>query len=233
MYGALKKEFNQTQRPMRTYSPTQTVHTHLWEGGDTSLRMRVDETSADSHELSAAGVPVVPAGSSAWLGFLMPQLVKQLCLLTLVVFCSSGSYWLISRYLMSTVEVQGRSMLPTLQDGDRYVLNRWVYHCKEPQRGDLVVIRDPGHNDFAVKRIVALPCESVYVRNGLVYVNNLVLKEPYLPPGTVTPTFATKEKWLVVGQQRYFVMGDNRPESEDSRVYGTIHRSDIIGCLSR
>jgi len=195
--------------------------------------MRVDKTSASPVEPSAPAATISPACPSVGPGLLIPRLVKQLCLLALVVFCSSGSYWLISHYLMSTVEVQGRSMLPTLQDGDRYVLNRWVYHCKEPQRGDLVVIRDPGHNDFAVKRIVVLPCESVYVKSGLVYVNNQKLEEPYLGPGTVTPTFATKEKWLVIGQQRYFVMGDNRAESEDSRIYGTIHRNDIIGCISK
>lgn len=223
---------------MRTCLPTQTTHTHIWEGGDaSSLRMRAVGASASPTEPSAAAVadspagPVSPVKYSSHFGQMIPRLLKQLCLLALVIFCSSGSYWLISHFLMSSVEVQGRSMLPTLQDGDRYVLNRWVYHCKQPQRGDLVVIRDPGHNDFAVKRIVALPCESVYVRSGLVYVNNQKLEEPYLSPGTATPAFATKEKWLVIGQQRYFVMGDNRAESEDSRIYGTIHRNDIIGCI--
>ncbi len=219
---------------MTSYPPTQTSQRHIWEAGEIPpLSMLPGEAPADGAGAAEPASSARPSRNHSRSGFLIPRLAKQLCLLALVLFCSSGSYWIISRYLMSTVEVQGRSMMPTLRDGERYVLNRWVYHCKEPQRGDLVVLRDPGHDDFAVKRIVALPCESVYVRNGKVFVNNQPLEEPYLAPGSVTPTFATKEKWLVVGQQRYFVLGDNRPESEDSRIYGTIHRSDIIGCISK
>jgi len=158
---------------------------------------------------------------------------NQICVLVILILFSILSYYLISRFLVTAVVVQGRSMTPTLQDGDRYVLNRWAFHSQSPQRGDLVVLKDPGHDDYAVKRIVGTPCETVHLKNESVYVNGTKLNEPYLSPGTETRVPNLKETIVVVGKDHFFVMGDNRPNSEDSRFYGAVHRSQIVGLISR
>ena len=162
-----------------------------------------------------------------------PVQKNPIFVLIILILFSILSYYLISRFVVTAVVVQGRSMVPTLQDGDRYVLNRWAYHSHNPQRGDLVVLKDPGHNDYAVKRVVATPCETVHLKNESVYVNGNKLDEPYLSPGTETRLPNVKEKIVVVGRDHFFVMGDNRPNSEDSRFYGAVHRSQIIGLISR
>ena len=166
-------------------------------------------------------------------GYTAGVILRRVAVLAWVLALSLLSYYAVSRHVISAVVVQGRSMLPTLQDGDRYMLNRLTFHYRQPRRGDLVVIKDPGHSDYAVKRIVALPCESVHLKNGLVYINGEKLKEPYLDKGTRTYSPDLKDQLIVVGQGQYFVLGDNRPNSEDSRYYGAVRQDCLIGCLSK
>jgi len=180
------------------------------------------------------GSPVSQKAPPRWFAYFMGKDLKsQFLLMLLVALLSMGGYYLVSRFVATTVVVQGRSMAPTLQDGDHFILNRWSYLCRAPQRGDLVVVKDPGHADFAVKRIVGLPCESLHFKGGKVMVNGKHLLEPYLPPRTQTFCPDTWEKFLVVGKDHYFVLGDNRANSEDSRFYGAVHRSQIIGSISK
>jgi signal peptidase I len=122
-------------------------------------------------------------------------------------------------------------MMPTLQDGERYYLNRWRYLFVSPQRGDIVVIRDPGHNDFAVKRIVAQPLDWINLRDGQIFINGRRMDEPYLERNTRTDAPDLKEKWIQLGADQYYVLGDNRANSEDSRFYGRVQGKDILGLL--
>jgi signal peptidase I len=154
---------------------------------------------------------------------------KQASILLAVGFLCVGAYYLISRYVITPVIIQGRSMAPTLRDGECYLLNRWVYLFQSPERGDLVVIQDPGHTDFAVKRIVGKPGDWLNLRNGQVYLNGRRLNESYLPKGVLTYPPDLHEKWVQLGTDQYYVLGDNRSNSEDSRYYGRITRSAIIG----
>ena len=160
-------------------------------------------------------------------------LKHQLLLVVLLLVSSVLSYGAINRWFLSTVVVQGRSMVPTLKDGDRCLLNRLGYIYSTPKRGDLVVISDRGANDLAVKRIVALPGESVRVSEGSIFVNGRRLVETYLDRGTetVAPNGADLSYTLVADE--YFVLGDNRAESEDSRYYGPVTREQIVGTLIR
>ena len=146
---------------------------------------------------------------------------------------SLACYLSVSHYLVQTIEVVGESMIPALQPGNHYILNRWAYHNAEPQRGDVVVIRDPADHGVSVKRVIALSGESVHFVNGKVIVNGHVLNEPYLKPGTFTFTYAqTHEEFITCGEGQYFLLGDNRPVSIDSRAYGPVPREDILGRVS-
>jgi signal peptidase I len=142
------------------------------------------------------------------------------------------SYLLVSHYILQTVQVVGESMVPTLQDSQQYLLNRWVYHFRAPRRTDVVVIRDPQENGFAVKRIIAAAGDRVDIKSGHVYVNGRRLSEPYLPPNTPTfPYLAANEQSLILGKDQFFVLGDNRKNSADSRTYGPVQRGSILGLI--
>ena len=150
-----------------------------------------------------------------------------------IIVLSALTYFVISRLIITSVIIQGRSMTPTLQDGQRYLLKIWSYHFRHPDRGEIVVFRDPGHKDFAVKRVIAVPGDSVWFKNGQVYVNGAPVLEPYLQPGTRTFVTDPKKTWVLLGKNRYFLLGDNRNNSEDSRFYGTVPRDQIIGAIWR
>lgn len=147
-----------------------------------------------------------------------------------VVLLGFASYFLISHFLLQSVKVVGRSMVPTLGDSQRYLLNRWIYYFHAPQRRDVVVLCDPTDHGFSVKRVIAAAGDSVYLKEGSVYVNGRKLEEPYLAPGTPTFTHSQlQEQLFKCGRDQYFVLGDNRNNSIDSRTYGPIPRQNILG----
>lgn len=156
-------------------------------------------------------------------------LISQ-CLL--IAGLSYGAFVLVTHFVIQSVEVVGNSMAPTLENSQRYMLNRWVYLVREPQPADIVVLRDPNDHSFAVKRIIAREGDSVYLKDGKIYVNGRALNEPYLPAGT--PTFASpkvKEQFEICGKGKYFVLGDNRQNSHDSRIFGCVSRQNILGVI--
>lgn len=145
-----------------------------------------------------------------------------------------GSYFIISHCVLQSVEVSGASMVPTLHDADHYFLNRLVYEFRAPHRGEIVVVKDPTDGAYCVKRVVGLPGEKLYFDNGRLFVNGRELNEPYLPGGTMTFTPEAAQKELVVcGKDRYYVLGDNRNNSFDSRYYGPVSRDNILGVIIR
>jgi signal peptidase I len=144
------------------------------------------------------------------------------------------SYWVISHFVLQTVQVVGPSMVPTLHNSDHYFLNRWLYHLHEPQRRDIVVLKDPTDGTCVVKRIIATPGESLYFHEGHGFVNGRQVVEPYLSPGVRTFMDSTAGEGLITcGKDQYFVMGDNRNNSSDSRVFGPIRRQNILGAIIR
>jgi signal peptidase I len=152
----------------------------------------------------------------------------------IVLLLAAGSYLLISRFLLQSVKVVGRSMVPTLYDSQHYLLNRWVYHLHAPRHSDVVVLRDPSDNGFSVKRVIAAPGDSIYLRDGYVYLNGCKLREGYLAPGT--PTFTDskyRDQLILCGKDQYFLLGDNRLNSVDSRAYGPVPRKNILGPIIR
>jgi signal peptidase I len=152
----------------------------------------------------------------------------KLCLLFVLSF---ASYLFFSRLVVTAVEVKGASMAPTLTAGDRLLLNRLAYLHREPQRGELVVLKDPETGDLIVKRIVGLPCETVLMQNDTAFVNGHRLFEPYAATTFRTYKFAVT-KATTVPRDYYFVLGDNRTRSLDSRVFGCVPRDSILGVIN-
>lgn len=171
-----------------------------------------------------------PASRSGWATF--SAMGRQILGCALVVVVAYGCFEFITHYVLQSVQVVGVSMTPTLHDSDRYILNRWVYHLRAPKPSEIVVLRDPVDNCYAVKRIVAKAGDSVYVKGGRLYINGKLLDEPYLPSGTLTfagPRY--REQLWVCGVDQYFVLGDNRNNSADSRIYGAVPRQNILGLV--
>ena len=140
------------------------------------------------------------------------------------------SYFVISHFFLQSVKIVGRSMVPTLCDSQHYLLNRWIYYVRSPRQSDIVVLRDPSDNGYSVKRVIAAPGDSVYLKDGNVYVNGSKLTETYLAPGT--PTFTDskyRDQLILCGKGQFFVLGDNRLNSIDSRTYGPVPRTNILG----
>ena len=141
-----------------------------------------------------------------------------------------ASYFVISHFLLQSVKVVGRSMVPTLYDSEHYLLNRWIYYVRSPRQSDIVVLRDPSDNGYSVKRVIAAPGDSIYLKDGNVYVNGRKLQEAYLAPGT--PTFTDskyRDQLILCGKDQFFLLGDNRLNSIDSRCYGPVPRRNILG----
>jgi signal peptidase I len=148
----------------------------------------------------------------------------------LVAILATASYLIITHFFLQSVRVVGESMVPTLYDSQPYLLNRWIYRVHPPRHSDIVVLRDPGDNGLSVKRVIATPGDSIFLKNGRVYVNGCELNEQYLAPRTQTFTDSKYRGELIVcGRNQFFVLGDNRLNSVDSRAYGPVPRRNILG----
>ena len=151
-------------------------------------------------------------------------------LILAVVLCLC-SYLFFSRLVVSAVEVKGASMSPTLTAGDHFLLNRFAFLHRDPQRGELVVIKDPETGDLIVKRIVGMPCETVVMQSDVAYVNGHRLFEPYAS-ALKSPSAVPLGKPTVIARDHYFVLGDNRTRSVDSRAFGPVSREAILGVIT-
>jgi signal peptidase I len=135
-------------------------------------------------------------------------------------------------FAVQAVHVEGVSMYATLDDQDYLIANRIDYRLHAPQRSDIIILRPPADNskDF-IKRVIALPGEKLLIRDSVVYINGRRLDEPYLPEA-----WTTLNNWspggpegTVMAANQFFVMGDNRNKSQDSRYFGPIGRDRIDG----
>ncbi|MFA6493154.1 MAG: signal peptidase I [Patescibacteria group bacterium] len=134
---------------------------------------------------------------------------------------------LVHFYIGTISIVDGQSMEPNFHSGEYLIVNRWTYLFGTPSRGDPVVLRFPGDPEHVkyIKRIIGLPGEKVSIQSGSVYINDQKLPESYLAPGTQTYPNMTKQ----LGSEDYFLMGDNRLNSSDSRIWGVCPKRDLIG----
>jgi len=143
-----------------------------------------------------------------------------------VVIIAVVTVVIIRTFLVQPFLVSGASMEPTFSSGNYLLVDELSYHFREPKRGEVIVFRYPNDRSvFFIKRIVGLPNERVIIRDGRVFINNEELKENYLPSSLLT----SGNLDMRLGANEYFVIGDNRYYSFDSRNWGPIQRSDIVG----
>jgi signal peptidase I len=148
---------------------------------------------------------------------------------------------IIRYFLFTPIVVDGESMMPTLEDGDRMIVNKFGYTIGEPNRFDIVVFHAPEGKDY-IKRVIGLPGEYIEYINDVLYINGEPIDEPYLdefkselPKGNLTQDFTLQDipgvepGTEVIPEGYVFVMGDNRRGSKDSRHIGLVKIEEIIG----
>lgn len=148
-----------------------------------------------------------------------------------------GIFAIIRLFLFTPIVVDGISMMPTLEHGDKMIVNKISYTIGEPDRFDIVVFHAPEGKDF-IKRVIGLPGDTVEYKDDVLYINGKKYEEPYLDTykkeiseGTLTEDFTLVEKIQreTVPEGYVFVMGDNRRKSKDSRHIGAVNIDEVIG----
>lgn len=141
--------------------------------------------------------------------------------------------FLLVEFVGQRTEVSGSSMESTLHDGDNLIVDKISYFFEEPERFDIVVFPYKGINSdeeiYYIKRIIGLPGEKINISNGLIYINGELLEESYGLSGELILNPGRAEKEIQLAEDEYFVLGDNRNNSSDSREIGNIKREDIVG----
>jgi signal peptidase I len=139
---------------------------------------------------------------------------------------------MIYLFIMSPQEINGASMEPNFHNGEYILTNKVLYKIRNPKRGDVVIFKSPRNKDVDyIKRIIGLPGDTVALRSNTFYVNNQKVDEPYLAPDVVIfgGSYLAENQEIIVPEGKYFVAGDNRPHSSDSREFGPIALEDFIG----
>ena len=130
-------------------------------------------------------------------------------------------------FLYQPVKVEGTSMAPLLSDQERIFINKFVYHFEPIERGDVVVFWYPlDRSKSFIKRVIGLPGDTIEIRDGRLYLNGQEMSEPYVPSNYLDESsYAAR----TLGPDEYFVMGDHRDSSNDSRMFGPVPRQYIYG----
>lgn len=138
----------------------------------------------------------------------------------------------IRYFLFQPFVVDGHSMDPNLTNAEYLIVNKLSYKLHEPKRGDIIVFTAPGTPEYDyIKRIIGLPGEKISIKNSKLYINDTLFKEEYLDKNITTTIQGNKKATLEVtlSENEYFVLGDNRDHSSDSRVWGPLPKENIIG----
>lgn len=156
--------------------------------------------------------------------------LRELLSMLIYIGVILGLTFLIITYVGQRTQVSGMSMYPTLSDGDNLIVDKISYRFQDPKRYDIIVFPyQYKENTYYIKRIIGLPGEEVQIIDGVVYINGELLGEDY--GREVMEDAGIAAEPIQLGEDEYFVLGDNRNASSDSRdpSVGIIHREDIVG----
>ena len=157
---------------------------------------------------------------------ILGELLSWLIYIVIVVILSLG----IITFIGQRTKVSGHSMETTLSDGDNLIVDKLTYRFSDPKRFDIIVFPYKyEENTYFIKRIIGLPGETIQVTDGKIYINGQVLDESY--GREVLKSGGIAETPITLGEDEYFVMGDNRNDSMDSRdpSVGVLHKSELVG----
>ena len=152
------------------------------------------------------------------------EFIKTVAIIIVIAF-------FVRFYLVQPFVVDGSSMEPNFHNGEYLLVDKITYRLRQPQRGDVIVFHPPPSPTFNyIKRIIGLPGDKIDIKDGEIFINGVKLQEPYLEDERTivrVSDFANVDKKL--GSEEYFVLGDNRDHSSDSREWGTLPKANIIG----
>ena len=160
----------------------------------------------------------------------MKSILKELLVWLLVIAVGVVASYLVVTFVGQRTQVSGESMETTLSDGDHLIVDKISYRFNDPQRYDIIVFPYRlEKNTYYIKRIIGLPGETVQIVNGYVYINGVQLDEHY--GNEVMEEAGLAAEPITLGADQYFVLGDNRNNSQDSRAanVGVIHRDEVLG----
>ena len=163
----------------------------------------------------------------------MNKVLKEIISTLLYLLCVLGLTWLVITFVGQRTEVDGSSMEPMLSDEDNLLVDKLSYRVREPERFDIIVFAFQYKEDtYYIKRIIGLPGETVQIdEEGNIYINGEILEEGYGREVIKAENIGLAKEPIVIGEDEYFVLGDNRNNSTDSRspLVANVKRKDIIG----
>ena len=186
-----------------------------------------DERNSPTNVASEVPAPAAPASAASESPSTDHSFRNEIRVWTRDLLIAIGLALIIIVFLYQPVKVEGTSMAPLLSDQERIFINKFVYRFEPIDRGDVVVFWYPlDRSKSFIKRVVGLPGETVEIRQGLEYVNGKSMPEPYVPPQYEDMSDFGPVR---VPRDSYFVMGDHRISSNDSRVFGPVASRYIYG----
>ncbi len=189
-----------------------------WEGTPGSWRSDVEPGAESFVPYVAPALPMPRKVRWSGMGSLARELFETV-LLTALMFVGI-------RLVVQNFRIEGRSMEPTLETDQYLLVNKLSYRLfGEPQRGDIVVFEAWGQDKDFIKRIIGRPGDDLEIRDSAVYVNGVALDEPYTKDGVTRDTLGP----ITLGTNEYYVLGDNRGNSSDSRTFGPLPADKIVG----
>jgi signal peptidase I len=179
--------------------------------------VKVDGAAGDHEKMPATVTESEPQPSMSWM--MLRELIETI-VLSLVIF-------LLIRQVVQNYRIESHSMQPNFYEGEFILVNKLAYRLGAPERGDVLVFHNPNNvEEDYIKRIIGLPGDSVEIHDSTVFINGEAVVEEY-PINAIPPSYTYPLE--VVQPDHLFVMGDNRPQSQDSRYFGQLDEELIVG----